>query len=327
MLKLLVLFGGQSSEHEISCLSAYNVLENINQNKYIVSKIGIDLKGTWYLYSGDNKYIKNNTWLNNKKYIKEITNIIGFIKKFDVVFPVLHGKYGEDGIIQSLLEYAKVKYVGCNNSTSVLCIDKSLSKIMASNINIPIVPYQILYKEKKLDKKSLSYPLIVKPCSEGSSFGVTKVHNEKELNKAINLAYKYDKKILIENFIEAIEIECAVLGNNPYIISDIGQIIPDNEFYDYESKYESNNSKIIIPANVLNKDMIQNYTLRISEALHVRGLARVDFFIDKNNKEIYFNEINTMPGFTDISMYPKLIEHYGINYSELIDKLIMLALE
>ncbi|MCX8074229.1 MAG: D-alanine--D-alanine ligase [Clostridia bacterium] len=325
MIKLLVIFGGMSSEHEISCISAGNVLENINKTKYIITKAGVDKFGNWYIYNGDNKNIKANIWLEDKDRLKTVDNIIEVIKACDVAYPILHGKYGEDGTIQGLFELLNTKYVGCNYTTSAIGMDKEYSKILAKSVDIPIVEYQVLKKHEKLDLK-LSYPLIVKPNGAGSSYGVTKVNNSYELDKAIKLAFEFDEKILIERFIPAREIECAVLGNNNYIISDLGEIVPANEFYDFEAKYESNASICKIPAQIDQKEEIREYVKRFSNVIGIKGLSRIDFFVAKDTNNVYFNEINTMPGFTDISMYPKLIENYGISYSDLIDKLIELAI-
>lgn len=328
MIDLLIIFGGKSSEHEISCISAGNVIENVNKAKYNDTIVGIDKDGNWHQYVGNVDNVKKNTWLSDERNLIKIGNIIDYIKQFDVVFPALHGKYGEDGTIQGLFEMFGIKYVGCNNITSAIGMDKSITKMIAERVKVPVVPYKIIKKGDKV-KFSFDYPIIVKPCSEGSSYGVTKVNSEDELEKAIENAFIYDDKLLIEKFIKAREIECAVLGNKDYIVSDLGEIIPEHEFYDFESKYKSKVSVCKIPADIeqIYKEKIIKYAKVIAETIGVRGLCRVDFFISKDDGKIYFNEVNTMPGFTDISMYPKLIEHYGIKYSELIDKLIELALE
>ena len=337
MKKILVVFGGRSSEHEISCVSASNVIEHINKEKYQVFTVGIDKQGNWIEYTGDVNKIKENTWLKFEKN-KVINNVFEYIKKYDVCFSVLHGKYGEDGSIQGLFEMAQVRYVGCDIITSAISIEKSITKRIVESINIPVVTYLSISKKdynKNIDiididvKKRIKYPLIVKPCKEGSSFGVNKVNNKDELDSAIEFAFKYDKNILLEKYISAREIECAVLGNDKYIVSDVGEIVSEKELYDFDSKYNSNISKTIVNVNIDEKikNRIREYASNIANILQVRGLSRIDFFVEKNTNNIYFNEINTMPGFTSISMYPKLMQNIGIEYTQLIDKLIELAME
>lgn len=328
MIKLLIIFGGISKEHEISCISAGNILEQIKKDNYKITMVGIDKCENWLEYTGEIFKIKNNIWLSDKNNLKMIQDKANYISKYDVVFPILHGKFGEDGKIQAIFEKIGIDYVGCDSKTSAICIDKVLSKKNVGLAGVPVVPYQTLSKEEKLDLK-LEFPLIVKPNTEGSSYGVMKANNKLELKIAIENAFEFDNSILIEQFINAREIECAVLGNDFYVISDIGEIIPDKEFYDFESKYVSNGSVINIgeetKVSLNQRKTIRDYTETISKLLGVKGLARIDFFISKDDEKIYFNEINTMPGFTDISMYPKLMENEGINYSDLIDELIKLS--
>lgn len=346
MRNLLVIFGGRSTEHEVSCMSAGNVIDAIDSNnKYKVSKLGITKDGKWIEYTGNNSNIKKNKWLNDIKNLKLIDNITNYLKQFDVVFPVLHGKYGEDGTIQGMLDIINVKYVGCDCTTSSIGMNKMYSKILAANYNIPIVEYIPLRKYeyelqkndnfRKLNEKiynKLGYPVIIKPNNGGSSVGTVKVKETKDLQNALNEAFKYDDMILIEKCIDAKEIECAVLQKNKnssdYIISNIGEIIPSNEFYDYDAKYYSNKSICKIPADIDDdiRENIRKYAKIFACAINVKGLSRIDFFVSKTTNNIYFNEINTMPGFTDISMYPKLIENYGIKYNELINMLIEMAI-
>lgn len=330
MLKLLVVFGGQSSEHEISCISAGNVLENIDKGKYLVTKVGITKKGEWFKFNGSNQSIKSNTWSNENENLESVKDIMGLIKGHDVAFPVLHGKFGEDGTIQGLFELCEVKYVGCGVLASAAGMDKEYTKILAGINAVAVVPYQIFSTGQTviLDKNKVGdYPLIVKPSSAGSSYGLTKVNNEAELSPAVQLAFKYDKKILIEKFIPAREIECAVLGNSDLIISEPGEILSANEIYDFDAKYNNEASRVVIPADLTSdqKDKIKDYAGKVFKGINGSGLSRIDFFISKADGEIYFNEINTLPGFTDISMYPKMMEHSGISYKELIDRLIALA--
>lgn len=335
MIKVLVIFGGRSSEHDISCMSAGNVLENMDSKKYQVIKIGIDKEGNWLKYNGQNFNIKENRWLNDIENIEKVENIIGILKWCDIAYPVLHGIYGEDGTIQGLFDTFNIKYVGCNTATSAIGMDKEYSKILAESVKIPVVPYYVLKKTDYLNinelinkiKLTFKFPVIVKPSNGGSSIGTIKVKYEDNFKEVVEDTFKYDDKILIEECIDAQEIECAVLGNNNYIISDIGQIIPANEFYDFNAKYESNKSICKIPADISQKEEIRKYTEFFANAINVKGLARIDFFVSKTTGKIYFNEINTMPGFTDISMYPKLMEYCGVNYIELIDTLIQLGLQ
>lgn len=330
MLKLLVVFGGQSSEHEISCISAGNVLDNVDTGKYQVTRAGISKAGEWFEFTGSNKSIKLNEWLNEKENLAEIKDIMGLIKGHDVAFPVLHGKYGEDGTIQGLFELCGIKYVGCGVLASSIGMDKEYTKILAGIRSVPVVPSQAFAKgqEVAVDKGILGdYPLIVKPCNAGSSYGLTKVNSPEELKDAVEQAFFYDRKLLVEKFIPAREIECAVLGNTELIVSEPGEILSANELYDFDAKYNSSESRTVIPASLEREqaDKIKDYAGRVFEGIGGRGLSRVDFFISKEDGEIYFNEINTLPGFTDISMYPKMMEHSGISYGELIDRLIELA--
>lgn len=325
MIKLLVIFGGRSSEHEISCISAGNVLQNIDTTKYDITKVGIDKNGNWLKYNGSAERVKANSWLEDKENVSRVENIYDMIKDYDVAYPILHGKYGEDGTIQGMFEMIGIKYVGCNTTTSAVGMDKQISKIVAKSAGIPVVPYQVLLKGEKLNL-TLEFPIIVKPSAAGSSYGVTKVSTEEELGKALKLAFEYDDKVLIEQYINAREIESAVLGNNPYIVSDLGEIVSEHELYDFESKYESSVSVCKIPADIEKKEEIREYALKFAKIAGIKGLSRIDFFVSKDDGSVYFNEVNTMPGFTDISMYPKLIEHYGISYPKLIDRLIELAM-
>ena len=328
-IKLGIIYGGMSDEHEISIASANSIIKHLNKEKYKISKIYINKKGTWYE--------KNN----------KIDNITSYLKNLDIVFPVLHGKYGEDGKIQGMLEMIKTPYVGCNVLASALAMDKIYAKIIFDNANIKQAKWIYLKKENKKyiyvdetfnEKKitlnnisniiedKLKYPVFIKPSNQGSSIGISKVKNKKELKKALEYASKYDSKILIEETIIGKEIECAVLEGKTIIASTPGEIISDEEFYSYNSKYKNNKSKLIIPAN-LNKEtmnMIKTIAIKAFKAISASDLARIDFFV--NGNEIYINEINTIPGFTQISMYPKLWEYEGIPFSKLLDKIINIYL-
>lgn len=339
---VLVFFGGKSTEHEVSRVSAASVLENINREKYNIGVIGIDKNGDFLEYIGNFDNISDDNW---KDYTNKIIDIITHIKKFDVAFPVLHGLYGEDGTIQGLFELVGIPYVGCKVLASVVSMDKVYTKILFDRAGIKQVPSvyikvvddklfliednfnEIEGAEKiyNIIENKIGYPAFVKPSNSGSSVGVYKVNSKDELIKSINDAKVYDRKILIEKGINAREIECAVLEvNNEAKASVLGEILPAGDFYSYESKYEDKNSGLQIPANIDKEieEYIKRAAIKAFKAVDGTGLSRVDFFIDKDTNEIYLNEINTMPGFTSISMYPKLWENTGINYSFLIDALI-----
>jgi D-alanine-D-alanine ligase len=359
-IKVAVLFGGQSSEHEVSRISAQCVLENIDKHRFDVKTIGITKNGEWLKYDGDIKLIGSGEWekaareqllegcKENSESIhkEEAPNCMDLVaskgkdgkkEAADVVFPVLHGPNGEDGSVQGLLQLANVPYVGCNILSSAAGMDKEFSKLVFDNAGIPqakyikvmrneiegSVPYLIVHISE-----SLGWPCFVKPANAGSSVGVSKVRIPQELEDALKFAAQYDTKILIEEFIQGKEIECAVLGNDNPIASTVGEIVPCNEFYDYNAKYIDGKSDTIIPAKIEPQIMeqVRDYAVRAFKALGCSGLSRVDFFVEKSGRVI-LNEINTMPGFTSISMYSKLWEASGIPYSELITRLIELAFE
>lgn len=333
MIKLGIIYGGMSTEHEVSITSAKSVIKNLNKEKYEMQEIYITKEGKWQNKEG-----------------QEIENIFNHIKNFDVVFPVLHGMYGEDGTIQGLLEMMKVPYVGVGVLGSAVGMDKVYAKIIFDKAQIPQAKYVYIKKKKegytyvqenfneidlslkeickKINEK-IEFPMFVKPSNSGSSVGINKAHNIEELEEYIEYAGKYDTKILVEENINAQEIECAVLGNEEPKASCTGEILPADEFYSYDAKYKNVESKTQIPANISKEteNKIRDLAIRAYKSLDCKGLSRVDFFVEKQTGEIYINEINTMPGFTSISMYPKLWEHSGLKYSELLDELINLALE
>ena len=303
MKKVLLIYGGVSPEHDVSCKSAKAIIENIDTTKFQLDCIYIT---------------PNNEWLNNNK---KIENIIEFIKKYDVIFPIIHGTNGEDGKLQGLLDLFNIKYVGTKQGSSYICMDKQRTKQILNYYNIPQVPYQIYQKGKKL---AIPFPVIIKPANGGSSIGIKVAHNKNEYQKAIKNALKYDKKVIIEKYINVQELECAVLEDKKLIISEVGEIITKDGFYDYDTKYQNDTAETNIIANIPDniKKQIKKYAKTIFEVLELKGLARIDFFYDKDYKKIYLNEINTLPGFTPISMYPKLIINENISYKDLITKLI-----
>lgn len=369
--RIAVIFGGQSSEHEVSRVSAQSVLNNIDRDKYETEMIGITKDGRWLSYDGPVNLLGTGEWqalaeeslekrrtalldsgssveLENGALVLADSSARGILqaagaergeKKIDVVFPVLHGVNGEDGTVQGLFELAGIPYVGCGVLGSALGMDKAYAKVVFEKEGIPQGKYlaygrkQVMNETDRIIRQTeelLTYPCFVKPSNAGSSVGVSKAHDRTELIEALHFAARYDRRILIEEFIDGKEAECAVLGNDDPVASTVGEVIPCNEFYDYEAKYQSGDeSEVIIPARlpepVIQK--IREYAVRAFRALDLSGLARVDFFVRKEDGEVYINEVNTLPGFTKISMYPKLWEASGLPYGKLIEKLIDLAVE
>ena len=349
--RIAVIFGGKSSEHESSRISASYVISQIPEEKYEVITIGITKKGKWLLYSGDTAAIADGSWENDPSnktaFISPDSSIGGLtvitaggcqIIKLDVIFPVLHGKNGEDGTIQGLFELSRIPYVGCGVLASSVCMDKVATNIMFDYLGIDQAKFTWFYAsdykkspEKciaKVEKALPSYPVFVKPANAGSSVGVSKANSREELIKAVEIAIKEDSKILIEENIVGKEVECAVLGNNEPVASIPGQIAPTAEFYDYDAKYNDATSKLYIPAKI-SDDLI--YKVRVTalkayRAIGCTGLSRIDFFVTDDGR-VLLNEINTLPGFTSISMYPKLMAACDIEGSSLIEKLIELAFE
>jgi D-alanine-D-alanine ligase len=353
-LRVGIIFGGRSGEHEVSYCSATSIINAIDKNKYTVIPIGITKQGKWIspqetaiaLQSGKIEGKSSVVLLSDpsSKALIFIDSNQGLnkspdLEKLDVIFPVLHGPYGEDGTVQGLLELANIPYVGAGVAASAISMDKDLMKIIFQQKGLPVLKWlTIKRKEWQVDKvetlslvqKNFEYPLFVKPTNLGSSVGITKVHEKEELEKAIDLASSYDRKILIEQGLEeAREIECSVLGNDEPRVSVVGEVKPAGEFYDYDSKYIDEGTQLIVPANLPDKvsQEVQQIALRAFRAVDAAGMARVDFFVTKKENKIYLSEINTIPGFTSVSMYPRLWQATGISYPELIDRLIQLALE
>ncbi len=340
MKDLLILFGGKSGEYEVSEMSAASVLSNIDTDKYNIIKIGITKDGRWFKTDASPEQIKSGEWDSMPKqsaFLSPDTShhgifVEGKLQNVDVIFPVMHGDYCEDGCIQGLFELSGIPYVGPGVLASAAGMDKSATKLFAAASGVPQAKWYITSpaaSEEEIEKieSEFSYPIFVKPCNAGSSLGISKAGNRAELEKAIAEAAKFDSKILCEEYIDGYEVECAVLGNEDTRASVVGQITPSNEFYDYSAKYIDNASGLTIPANIPEEtaEKIREYAVTVFKALGCRGMSRADFFVLRGSGEIKFNEINTLPGFTSISMYPKLWEKSGIPYSELIDKLIEYA--
>lgn len=352
--KVGLIFGGRSGEHEVSFCSASSIIKAIDKDKYTVVPIGITKEGRW-ISPGDSELALQSGRIEGKGTVTLLNNPSGTalvridnnqrldksstLEKLDVIFPVLHGPYGEDGTVQGLLELADIPYVGAEVAASAISMDKDLMKTIFQQKDLPILKWlTIKRKEWQKDKEKIlsiiqnnfEYPLFVKPTNLGSSVGITKVHKKEELDKAINLAASYDRKILIEEGLEEVrEIECGVLGNDEPQVSVVGEVRPAGEFYDYDSKYIDEKTQLIVPTDLPEEvsGKVQQIALLAFKAVDAAGMARIDFFVSKKENKIYLSEINTIPGFTSNSMYPRLWEASGIPYPELIDQLIQLALE
>jgi len=359
-LRIGLIFGGRSGEHEVSLASAKAIMENLDRNKYEVVPIGITKQGTWLLGTDPTRLLAagHNVEQSIAEAGQKKTTAVTFtgdptVRRLiplagneplrdngalDVVFPIVHGTYGEDGTLQGLLEMANVPYVGCNVLGSALGMDKEKMKMIFQTVGLPGVVY-LVYRRSQWERtpepimdsieQRLGYPCFVKPVNLGSSVGINKAHDRAELARAIAIAAEYDHKVIIEQGINCRELECAVLGNDEPIVSVVGEVIACNEFYDYNAKYIDNKSQVIIPANIpqATAEEVRHQGLQAFAALDLSGLARVDFFLEKETGKVYINEVNTLPGFTQISMYSKLWEASGVHYPELLDRLIELAIE
>ena len=362
-IRLGLIFGGRSAEHEVSLMSARSVLKAINKDKYDLTLIGITKEGKWIvedprqgtgndpmkaLTAGDMAKMSEAALLGEPgKHELLMLNAGGpdrhavqlsSIAELDVIFPLLHGPYGEDGTVQGLLELADLPYVGAGVLGSALAMDKGVCKELLRASGIPVVDWiGVLRAEIEHDPEAVArraeakfgHPVFTKPANLGSSVGIVKAHNHAELIEGLKESARYDRRVLIERGVNAREIEVSVLGNDDPVASIAGEVVPSREFYSYEAKYLDNASDLIIPAPIPAEAMrlAQDYAVRAFKAIDAAGMARVDFLLDKDSGELYLGEINTLPGFTSISMYPKLWEASGVSYSELIDRLIELALE
>jgi len=362
-LRLGLLFGGRSGEHEVSLISAASVLKALDPAKYDVIPIGITRDGSWRVGTDAEHLLAPGgqppaperllpAVIENGKPVMasadptapQLVSLNSSLPasedrpQFDVILPVLHGTFGEDGTVQGLLELAGIPYVGAGVLASATGMDKDIMKKLFRDAGLPVVPWVLVIRSewerhpsrvRKLIEKEIRYPLFVKPANLGSSVGISKVHNAPELAPALDLAARYDRKILVEKAVIGREIECSVLGNERPEASVPGEIIPVNEFYDYEAKYLKKGSRAIIPAKLTRSQTkrVRELAVGAFQAIDCAGMARVDFLLDGKTGKIFVNEINTIPGFTPISMYPKLWEATGVPYAQLLDRLIALALE
>lgn len=345
-LRVAVLFGGVSSEYEVSLLSASSIIRNI-PDCYEVVCIGITKKGRWLYYPGGVDEIESGKWIEHPDCVTAVLSPDrshrGILKllddgswgllKIDCVFPVLHGKNGEDGTIQGLLELAGIPCVGCGTLSSAASMDKAVTHALLEREGIPMAKWALLTDLSRYEEEiprledEIGYPMFVKPANAGSSVGVNKANDRDELKEAIRIAFAHDGKVLVEQTMTGAEVECAVLGNQDPQASIPGEIAPDTEFYDYEAKYILGTTALHIPARISETaaQKVRETAVKVFQAMGCAGLARVDFFVDGEN--VYVNELNTLPGFTSISMYPKLWDTCGVPYSALLGRLIELALE
>ncbi len=340
-----VVFGGQSSEHEVSCISAETVIENINCDKYDVIMIGITKEGKWLL-TNSVEDIRSGAWRDGstraivspdgeQRGVLLIDGDQVSCRQVDVVFPVLHGLYGEDGTVQGIFELAGIPYVGCGVLASAVSMDKLYTKIIVDTLGIRQARYVAVQREELSDlakvtarvEEKFSYPVFIKPCNAGSSKGVSKAEDRQMLKNGLLEAFVHDRKVLVEEAIVGREIECAVLGGSEVKATGVGEILAAADFYDYEAKYHNAESKTVIdpalPEGVVEE--IREDAVRIFKAVDGFGLSRVDFFVTRDKNQVVFNEINTLPGFTAISMYPMLWENKGIAKPQLVEALIQTA--
>jgi D-alanine-D-alanine ligase len=345
-LRVGILFGGRSGEHEVSLASAASVLRGLDPDKYEAVPIGITKEGHWLIGAGAQKMLPEVLKGGQRVMMTADPTDAALVKldgsgggqRIDVVFPVMHGTFGEDGTIQGLLDLAGLPFVGAGVLGSAIGMDKDVTKRLLQVAKIPVVPWITVYRhewenhpqdiESAIEAK-FPYPVFVKPATLGSSVGMTKAHSREELAPALNLAAEFAMKILVEQCMVAREIEVAVLGNHDPKASVPGEIVPHREFYDYAAKYLEEGTQLLIPAELTPAQVkkVQQYAVDAFRALELSGMARVDFFLEKEGGKLFLNEVNTIPGFTSISMYPKMWEASGIPFRELIDKLIDLALE
>jgi len=349
---IAVLFGGVSPEHEVSLVSAGSVINNIPREKYEVLPVGITRQGNWYAFLGDLGALADSSWEQDKENLTPCFPVMidgkGAFALFkadgvsyahiDCVFPALHGKNGEDGTVQGLLQLVNIPCVGCDMASSAICMDKAVSNALADANGIAGAQWLSITKPAfdadpsafvDACAQKLGYPCFVKPANCGSSVGISKAKSREQLLVACQTAFEHDRKLVVEEFIDGQEVETAVMGNEQPVVSVVGEIIPCNEFYDYEAKYISGDSELIIPARLSQekRQEVRTAARKAFGAFDCAGMARIDFFVRKSDGKVFLNEINTIPGFTSISMYAKLFEADGVPYPEILDRLITCAME
>lgn len=352
MKQVLIVFGGVSSEYEVSLRSARAVIDHVDASRWVVHTLGITKDGRWLWYTGTSDKIEDGSWCTDAPHLTPAVispdrSVHGAVilsadgvrtQPVDVVFPVLHGKNGEDGTIQGYLQLSGIPFVGCDALSSAISMDKALTNTMADHIGVPqakwlgVTASEYARNAEAFRAKCtayLGYPLFVKPANAGSSVGVTKVSREANLDEAMRRAFLHDRKVVLEEGIDGIEVECAVLGNDELYAPMVGEIVPCNDFYDYEAKYIAAESELHIPARIPQDtfDEVRKQACRIFRALGCSGLSRCDFFVRRSDGQVLFNEINTIPGFTSISMYAKMLMAAGMEFGEIVDSLLTLALE
>lgn len=352
MKNALIVFGGVSSEHDISCISATSVLKNIPRDKYNVYMLGITKNGDSYLYSGDIEKLENDGWLSDESKLKKAVisssradhGIIVFDGSgcetvyIDVCFPVMHGKNGEDGTMQGLLAVAGIPFAGCATTASAVCMDKAITNSICDANGIAQAKWRYITKYDferngeafiKECAQYLGFPCFVKPANAGSSVGVRKSADEKSLYEDLKYALSFDTRVVVEEGVVGAEVETAVIGNNEIFVGAVGEIVPCNEFYDFEAKYIDGSTALHIPARILaeKQEEVKRIAAKAYKAFGCSGLARIDFFVRESDGAVLLNEPNTIPGFTSISMYPMLMKEAGISYPDLIDRLLTLAIE
>ena len=351
MKNALIIFGGVSSEHSVSCVSATSVIRNTPKDKYNIVMMGITTDGEMYLYTGDVKNLANDNWVKDTENLKKaiistdrkdhgiiVFNENGYEKiRIDVCFPVMHGKNGEDGTMQGLLTIAGIPYVGCNTMASAVCMDKAMTNAICDINGIAqakwkyITKYDFERNGREFARECEEYlglPVFIKPANAGSSVGVVKAKTLEEIHRGLEYALQFDSRVVVEEAISGAEVECAVMGNDEPFAGAVGEIEPCNEFYDFDAKYESD-SGLHIPARIGEEKIkeVKAQAIKAYKAWGCSGLARVDFFVRYSDGAVLLNEPNTLPGFTNISMYPMLMDKAGISYSDLIDKLCTFAIE
>lgn len=348
-IKLAVIFGGKSSEYSVSLHSVSSAIRNMDKNKYDLVFIGISKEGNWFYFDGPVKDIEHDKWMEHPSTCEVAlapSPRDGFIKlnydgsfdliKVDCIFPIMHGKNGEDGTLQGLLELSQIPYVGCNHLSSAMSMDKEVTHIICKNAGIRMADYVCVLNNHEFDmdkawaecEKKLKFPAFIKPANAGSSYGISKIRNYDEFKAGINEAFKHDRKVLIETGIDGFEVGCAVLGNDDLTVGEIDSILTNKDFFDFDAKYALTNTEIVCPARVDKaiSDEVKEMSKKIFKAMGCTGLARVDSFISSDNT-IYFNELNTIPGFTDASRYPSMMKAIGMDFGEVIDRLVELAMD